>query len=322
MKTCKNCGKPLDKDSTFCTNCGNKTIKQEDIEPKHKSKRTYKFPIIILIILIIALGIIVGKDTIMYNYYLSKANKETLIPQSIEYYASALKLKYETTVITKVSEKLKQDDDFEETIKIIEPSIKSEDLKKIYTDIYVKKARINFKEKNYEATSDYLSKAQEYGYKINDFEYYKDLQKIQQEAQKPKEEPQIQSSNNNVSQLDSYKQKYINKLDDIEISLSDLDYLYQNGITSELLEAEGIKLVRWDDMLNEIYGLLKVQLSESEMSALRTKQLNWIKYRDKTAENEAKNEAGDGTLYLVVYNSALARLTKERCYELVNIYMK
>lgn len=102
--------------------------------------------------------------------------------------------------------------------------------------------------------------------------------------------------------------------------MSDLDYLYEDGITSELVEAEGTKLKRWDNMLNEIYSLLKTQLTESEMNNLRGKQRNWIKYRDMTADNEASEEGG-GSLYTVIYNGSLARLTKERCYELVNTYM-
>lgn len=118
----------------------------------------------------------------------------------------------------------------------------------------------------------------------------------------------------------SYKDEYINKLNATEEGMSDLDYLYENGITAELVEAEGTKLKRWDNMLNEIYSLLKTQLTESEMNDLKSKQRSWIKYRDTTADNEASEE-GEGSLSTVVYNSSLARLTKERCYELVNTYM-
>ena len=56
--------------------------------------------------------------------------------------------------------------------------------------------------------------------------------------------------------------------------MSDLDYLYESGVTIDLVEAEGIRLKRWDDMLNEIYSLLKVQLTESEMKELKNKQIN------------------------------------------------
>ncbi len=103
--------------------------------------------------------------------------------------------------------------------------------------------------------------------------------------------------------------------------MSDLDYLYDSGTTVDFVEAEGTRLKRWDDMLNEIYSLLKTQLTESEMKELKSKQLAWIEYRDKTAENEA-NAAGGGSLTTVDYNSTLATLTKERCYELVNTYLE
>ncbi len=119
----------------------------------------------------------------------------------------------------------------------------------------------------------------------------------------------------------SYKDEYINKLNSTEKGMSDLDYLYKNGTNGELVEAEYTRLKRWDNMLNEIYSLLKTQLTESEMNELKSKQRSWIEYRDKTAENEASENRG-GSLYYVVYNGSLARLTKERCYELVNTYMK
>ncbi|GAA0862207.1 lysozyme inhibitor LprI family protein [Paraclostridium tenue] len=119
----------------------------------------------------------------------------------------------------------------------------------------------------------------------------------------------------------SYKDEYINKLNSTEKGMSDLDYLYKSGTNGELVEAEYTRLKRWDNMLNEIYSLLKTQLPESEMNELKSKQRSWIEYRDKTAENEASENRG-GSLYYVVYNGSLARLTKERCYELVNTYMK
>lgn len=126
---------------------------------------------------------------------------------------------------------------------------------------------------------------------------------------------------NNELLVYSYKNEYINKLNSVEEGMSDLDYLYENGITVELIEAEETKLKRWDDMLNEIYSLLKIQLTESEMKELKSKQLSWIEYRDTTANNEASEEGG-GSLSTIVYYSSLARLTKERCYELVNTYME
>ena len=155
-----------------------------------------------------------------------------------------------------------------------------------------------------------------YSYKLNHY-----VLEDYQANYYPSNEWVASESINNELLLYSYKNEYINKLNSVEEGMSDLDYLYENGITVELIEAEGTKLKRWDDMLNEIYSLLKIQLTESEMKELKSKQLSWIEYRDTTANNEASEEGG-GSLSTVVYYSSLARLTKERCYELVNTYME
>lgn len=155
-----------------------------------------------------------------------------------------------------------------------------------------------------------------YSYKLNHY-----VLEDYQANYYPSNEWVASESINNELLVYSYKNEYINKLNSVEEGMSDLDYLYENGITVELIEAEETKLKRWDDMLNEIYSLLKIQLTESEMKELKSKQLSWIEYRDTTANNEASEEGG-GSLSTVVYYSSLARLTKERCYELVNTYME
>lgn len=119
----------------------------------------------------------------------------------------------------------------------------------------------------------------------------------------------------------SKKDKYLQKLYNIDGSLADLTYMYENGTTAEMQEAQGAIYKKWDDALNEIYGVLKNQLSSSEMKSLRDKQRQWIKYRDRTANAEAAAYEG-GSFASVQYVITQARLTRERCYELVNIYMR
>ena len=77
---------------------------------------------------------------------------------------------------------------------------------------------------------------------------------------------------------------------------------------------------KWDDLLNSIYGVLKTQLSESEMNSLRNKQKAWIKYRDSEAD-KAFSEYEGGTMAPLEATSVNAELTRQRCYELVNQYM-
>ncbi|WP_052380670.1 lysozyme inhibitor LprI family protein [Paenibacillus camerounensis] len=119
----------------------------------------------------------------------------------------------------------------------------------------------------------------------------------------------------------SVKQKYLDKLDAVEAGLSDLKEQYDSGVTASMTEAATKEYERWDKALNEVYTALKSVLSESEMDGLKEKQLEWITYRDKTAEEAAAKYEG-GTMQPLEYVAVLASTTKDRSYELVNTYMK
>lgn len=118
----------------------------------------------------------------------------------------------------------------------------------------------------------------------------------------------------------SEKQTYIDKLDKIKVGLKDLEKLYA-GNTVEMKGAAGQEYDRWDAALNEIYGVLKTQLSETEMSSLDKDEMQWI--RDKEAKaNAAAAEWAGGTGEQLQYLSSVAQSTRDRCYLLVNEYMK
>ena len=121
--------------------------------------------------------------------------------------------------------------------------------------------------------------------------------------------------------LSGTKEKYLKQLNDIENSLSDLNNQYDSGTQTEMHEAKSEILSKWDNALNEIYGVLKKQLSADEMSSLKKEQRNWINQRDKKAKEESSVFAG-GTMEATIYVATQAQLTKERCYELVQKYMK
>lgn len=117
------------------------------------------------------------------------------------------------------------------------------------------------------------------------------------------------------------KEKYLEQLNAIENSLGDLNNQYNNGTQAEMHKAKSEILRKWDDALNEIYGELKKQLSTDEMNSLKEEQRNWIKQRDQKAKEDSSVFTG-GTMEPTIYASTLAQLTKERCYELVQKYMK
>lgn len=117
----------------------------------------------------------------------------------------------------------------------------------------------------------------------------------------------------------SCKELYLKKL--AELDEEQRQVYNQNVGMTQININTGELYEKWDAMLNEIYGVLKEQLSTSEMDALRTKQRAWIKYRDKKAE-EARAEYEGGTIAPTMYNDSRIHTTRERCYELVNKYMK
>ncbi|MFB7142116.1 lysozyme inhibitor LprI family protein [Gottfriedia sp. NPDC056225] len=116
------------------------------------------------------------------------------------------------------------------------------------------------------------------------------------------------------------QKKYLTKLNKIDKSMSDLDYLYKKGITSELTQAETEKLNRWDKALNEIYQILMKMLPSSDASNLKGEERTWVKEKESIAKKEAAKYQG-GTFENVQYLNSLGRLTKERAYKLVYTYM-
>jgi uncharacterized protein YecT (DUF1311 family) len=119
---------------------------------------------------------------------------------------------------------------------------------------------------------------------------------------------------------ESDKQKYKTKLDNVEIGLK---YLKEKeaGTTMDMREAADEKYKRWDTALNEIYSVLKKQLSSSDMKKLQSEEIQWISDRDAKAKEDSLKYKG-GTMEPLVYSISLFEITKERCYELVEKYMQ
>ena len=109
-------------------------------------------------------------------------------------------------------------------------------------------------------------------------------------------------------------------MNDLDDDISESRSLYEEKSTSEMIEAEEINFEKWNNMLDDICRLLKTQLSETEFVELKSKQVDWLCYRENTANNDSDNFKGM-MFAKVQYNKSLAKLTKERCYELINTYL-
>ena len=148
-----------------------------------------------------------------------------------------------------------------------------------------------------------------------------DSSKAQEEVNKNAQEKsniKTDQSNNKLNE-ESKKQEYIKKLDNIELGFKDFDKTEKT--TKDMRDHANERYKQWDAALNEIYGVLKTQLSASDMKNLQNEEIQWIKKRDDKAKEDSA-EAKGGTIEPVLYAGSLAQSTKERCYELVDKYMK
>jgi uncharacterized protein YecT (DUF1311 family) len=115
------------------------------------------------------------------------------------------------------------------------------------------------------------------------------------------------------------KEEYLQKLNEAKKEAEELEAA--DSSTYALKKVENDRWEIWDELLNEIYGVLEEQLPPEEMEQLREKQRDWIKHRDAAAL-EASQKYKGGTQEHLEYVAVLANLTEERCYELVADYMK
>ena len=132
-----------------------------------------------------------------------------------------------------------------------------------------------------------------------------------------KESSKINNSDTEVTE--SKKEEYLQKLNTTKKETEKLKTT--DSSTFALKKVENDRWEMWDELLNEVYGVLKEQLSTEEMDLLRQEQRNWIKHRDDTAL-EASLKYKGGTQEHLEYVAVLVNLTEERCYQLVGNYMK
>lgn len=156
---------------------------------------------------------------------------------------------------------------------------------------------------------------------ISDKEVNSSDKQVEEQKGKKSEGDNKNQEGSNKEQGSLSKKKYIDKLNTIEAGIKkDFPNSYSDT-TVKMKEALGEAYKRWDYALNEIYGDLKKELKPDEMKELKNEQINWITYRDNTAKKESQEFKG-GTLEGVQYIESMGRVTKERCYELVEKYMR
>ena len=114
--------------------------------------------------------------------------------------------------------------------------------------------------------------------------------------------------------------RYLDRIYKLEDDLESYGEVWRTGSDAEITQASYIQLKAWDDLLNEIYQNLRMELSEEEFINLRDLQRAWIVERDRIADAAIVDFTG-GSWEVPVYNDALMEETRQRCYWLVMNYM-
>lgn len=124
------------------------------------------------------------------------------------------------------------------------------------------------------------------------------------------------------AKVEGRRAEFLERLDNIQ---KELDALPEKedadkGVTNAMKSYYGRSFEMYDEELNEIYALLKKELSPNIMEDLKAEQIEWIDQKEDKA-NEERLEYEGGTFENVALYMSLYKSTKERSYELVNNYM-
>ena len=92
-----------------------------------------------------------------------------------------------------------------------------------------------------------------------------------------------------------------------------------NGSQQEMNYESAEEYKLWDKELNYVYKDIYNKLTESNQKELKKSELAWIKKRDKKAEKSASEVKG-GSMYPLLYNGAMTKLTKQRIKWLIKKY--
>lgn len=144
----------------------------------------------------------------------------------------------------------------------------------------------------------------------------------QDATEEPADETEVETPKNeedSTSDEDSLKEDYLKKLNETKTEMDELKPTDDSTYAMKNLEGERFDV--WDGLLNEIYQVIEKQLPAEEMEQLRIEQREWITHRDNSAK-EASLKFEGGTQEQLEYVIVLNQLTEERCFELVEDYMK
>lgn len=118
---------------------------------------------------------------------------------------------------------------------------------------------------------------------------------------------------------DRTAEDYRNRLGEIENTIQNLENSGSANTTDAMREAVAYEYRLWDAELNQIYQAIMAVLPDEETDTLRGRERRWIRERDTAAKQAAERYKG-GTMENVEYTASLANSTRDRAYELLDLY--
>ena len=105
----------------------------------------------------------------------------------------------------------------------------------------------------------------------------------------------------------------------LDVGQEDLENSGSANTTDAMREAVAYEYRLWDAELNQIYQAIMAVLPDEETDTLRGLERRWIRERDTAAKQAAERYKG-GTMENVEYTASLANSTRDRAYELLDLY--
>ena len=127
------------------------------------------------------------------------------------------------------------------------------------------------------------------------------------------------ASSGTGASVDRTAEDYRNRLGEIENTIQNLENSGSANTTDAMREAVTYEYRLWDAELNQIYQAIMAVLPDEETDTLRGQERRWIRERDTAAKQAAERYKG-GTMENVEYTASLANSTRDRAYELLDLY--
>ncbi|EOU1487167.1 MAG: lysozyme inhibitor LprI family protein [Clostridium perfringens] len=143
-------------------------------------------------------------------------------------------------------------------------------------------------------------------------------------SSKKEESKSASKKENSKDESSLAKSEYLQKMKKIDSESEKLDKEYDSNRGSTQAGMNGIsgeQAKLYDNELNQIYDYLKQNLSKEKAKELEKSEMAWIKEKESNIAEIRKQYEG-GSITPLMVNSEVAKESKERCYYLIDNYMK